>query len=540
MVLVNILLSRVRKPALAGFLMNIFNFVFLFSLVIFYLAILGSNYMWGKTITFKIFSDYLFSINDLVEILPVSKWIFYAAFIALLIVIVLLFILVRPKDVVVPSWLQTVFSDRKKRFRFTVILVALIAAGLVFRKEIMSYKTVMHFAEEPVLEFVFGPMWYPESLDDVYNNKRLKNSLKERECIARVVPMPGNNRPHTTVIVLVDALRNDHLPMYGYERMTTPFLDSLSKAGQLLTVKRAFSTSSGTLIGVAGLFSSKNWEDFGYTGLNLMKFMTKTNHNTYAFLTGHHRTWYGLTTIYKNDCNFFYESATSYSQVDLNDLTTLSKIQNTAIEKNSFIYIHLLSVHALGKKNEQFRKFLPDKIDLGTNKKTALINNYDNGILQVDFFMRKLFEKFKREGLLDNISIYFLADHGNMFGEFGQWNHANSINPIVISIPLLIYDNDLSWYKNKEAATLKDVAPTIADRLGYPIPGCWEGHSFGESLKDFSVKINVENKCELPEATLTQKNGNLTLDMYDETKVLRQKAVLLKDSLNWKIEEIRN
>src|SRR4030095_4419266 len=112
-----------------------------------------------------------------------------------------------------------------------------------------------------------------------------------------------------------------------------------------------------------------------------------TNHNTYAFLTGHHRTWYGLTTIYKNDCNFFYESATSYSQVDLYELPTLSKIQNTAIEKNSFIYIHLLSVHDLGKKNEQFRKFLPDKIDLGTNKKTALINNYDNGILQVDYFM---------------------------------------------------------------------------------------------------------------------------------------------------------
>ena len=130
---------------------------------------------------------------------------------------------------------------------------------------------------------------------------------------------------HTTVVVLVDALRNDHLPMYGYQRMTTPFLDSLSKAGQLLTVKRAFSTSSGTLIGVAGLFSSKNWEDFGYTGLSLMKFMNKTDHKTYAFLTGHHRTWYGLTAIYKNDCNVFYESATSYSEIDLNDLTTLSR-----------------------------------------------------------------------------------------------------------------------------------------------------------------------------------------------------------------------
>jgi len=86
---------------------------------------------------------------------------------------------------------------------------------------------------------------------------------------------------------------------------------------------------------------------------------------------------------------------------------------------------------------------------------------------------------------------------------------------------------------------LKDVAPTIAARLGYSIPACWEGHSLGEPPQDFSIKINIENKCELPEATLTQKSGIFTLDMYDNSKTLRKKAVLLKDSLNWSIEEIR-
>jgi glucan phosphoethanolaminetransferase (alkaline phosphatase superfamily) len=494
--------------------------------------------MWGKTITFKIFSDYLLSINDLIDVLPVKAWIFYTTFIVLFLVILLLFLFVRPKYTALSSTWKNAFNGKKNRYRLVALCLLFIVGGLLSRKQIFSYKTRMHFAEEPVLEFVFGPMWYPESLDDLYTAKRQKNSLKERDCIAGVAPRSSKEQ-HTTVVVLVDALRNDHLPMYGYQRMTTPFLDSLSKAGQLLTVKRAFSTSSGTLIGVAGLFSSKNWEDFGYTGLSLMKFMKKTDHKTYAFLTGHHRTWYGLTAIYKNDCNVFYESATSYSEMDLNDLTTLSKIQNTPIDKNSFIYIHLLSVHELGKKDNQFKKFLPDKIDLGTDKKIALINNYDNGILQVDYFMRQLFEKFKTEGHLANITIYMVADHGHMFGEFGQWNHASSINPLVISVPLLIYDSDLSWYKNTEAATLKDVAPTIADRLGYAIPACWEGHSLGEPLQDFSIKINIENKCELPEATLTQKSGIFTLDMYDNSKALRKKAVLLKDSLNWSIEEIR-
>jgi heptose-I-phosphate ethanolaminephosphotransferase len=396
----------------------------------------------------------------------------------------------------------------------------------------------MHFSEEPILEFVFGPMWYPESLNDLYSSKRQKNSLKERDCINKVAPNTLQKQPHTTVVILIDALRNDHLPMYGYSRMTTPFLDSLSKTGQLLTVKNAFSTSSGTLIGVAGLFSSKNWEDFAYTGLSLMKFMNRTNHKTYAFLTGHHRTWYGLTAIYKNDCHVFYESATSYSEMNLDDLTTLSKIRETSLDKNSFIYIHLLSAHELGKKNDRFKKFLPDKINIGTDKKTALINNYDNGILQADYFISQIFEKFRNDGMLENTTIYILSDHGHMFGEYGQWNHASSINPLVISVPLLIYDSNPDWYKNTEAATLKDVAPTIADRLGYPIPSCWDGHSLGKAAEDFSIKINIENKADLPEADLSFKNGDFTLDMYNDKKKIRKKAILTKDNPNWVMEEI--
>ena len=141
--------------------------------------------------------------------------------------------------------------------------------------------------------------------------------------------------------------------------------------------------------------------------------------------------------------------------------------------------------------------------------------------------------------MLENCSVYIVADHGEMFVEFGHWSHANNINPWVISVPMLIYDNDLSWYKNTETATLKDVAPTLADRLGYPIPSCWQGHSLGKPLQDFSSRINVENKCDFPEGILAAHNGNLTLDILDENKKLKKKAILLKDSVNWRIEEIK-
>jgi len=53
--------------------------------------------MWGKTIAFKIFSDYIFSINDLINVLPIKAWIFYTTFIVLFLIILLVFLFVSPE-----------------------------------------------------------------------------------------------------------------------------------------------------------------------------------------------------------------------------------------------------------------------------------------------------------------------------------------------------------------------------------------------------------------------------------------------------------
>ena len=126
--------------------------------------------MWGKTITFKILSDYIFSINDLIDVLPVKRGYFYTTFIVLFLVILLLFLFVRPKYTALSSSWKNALNG-KNRYRPTALCLLFIVGGLLFRKQIISYKTRMHFSEEPVLEFVFGPMWYPESLDDLYSAK---------------------------------------------------------------------------------------------------------------------------------------------------------------------------------------------------------------------------------------------------------------------------------------------------------------------------------------------------------------------------------
>jgi len=61
-----------------------------------------------------------------------------------------------------------------------------------------------------------------------------------------------SRRPNI-VLVLVDALRADHLGAYGYERNTTPVLDRFARENVLFT--RAVSASNWTPVSIASTFT---------------------------------------------------------------------------------------------------------------------------------------------------------------------------------------------------------------------------------------------------------------------------------------------
>ncbi|RYY99640.1 MAG: hypothetical protein EOO11_04310, partial [Chitinophagaceae bacterium] len=187
-----------------------------------------------------------------------------------------------------------------------------------------------------------------------------------------------------------------------------------------------------------------------------------------------------------------------------------------------FIYVHLLSTHTIGKKHPQYRQFLPDKIGIGTSGRTALINNYDNGIVQADAMVRRLFGKLERDGLLATSTVILLSDHGELFGEGGQWSHGGSVHPGLLSIPLLIWDSNPGWYRNLESATLKDIAPTIVDRLRYPVPACWEGASLGQPARNFRLPVNAVAECDLPYGLLERRDSVFTLDVMGPRRQLKQ------------------
>ena len=66
--------------------------------------------------------------------------------------------------------------------------------------------------------------------------------------------LSGANKGYNVILIILDALRPDHLGCYGYNLKDSPNIDSLARKGVIF--KNAFSQASLTLPSVVSIFTS--------------------------------------------------------------------------------------------------------------------------------------------------------------------------------------------------------------------------------------------------------------------------------------------
>lgn len=276
------------------------------------------------------------------------------------------------------------------------------------------------------------------------------------------------------VIIMVDALRADHLKPYGYHRDTTPFLSNLDADGELISVQTMHSTCSESACGILSVLSGKAYADIRSNSTHLGNILGGNGYTSSFIVTGNH-AWGGLRTMYDAD---FLSDGESRERYSINDdagiIDELRKLNLTMSEPN-FLYFHLYSAHELGLRHRQFNEFEPHQTsfnplaNLFANEEDLHqkeLNDYDNGILQADFFIAQIFAQLEQQGILQNSIVYITSDHGEGFGEHGQYGHTRFLYEEQTRIPLFIYDPMGTQYLNTDYATHIDIAPTILETLG--------------------------------------------------------------------------
>ena len=102
---------------------------------------------------------------------------------------------------------------------------------------------------------------------------------------------------------------------------------------------------------------------------------------------------------------------------------------------------------------------------------------YLRALHETDRALGRLFRLLEQRGLLDSTLIVILGDHGEAFGQHGHMFH-RLLYEEEVRIPLLLVNRRLFHGEvDSVLGGTVDVASTVMDLLGEPLPGEWQGRS---------------------------------------------------------------
>ena len=127
--------------------------------------------------------------------------------------------------------------------------------------------------------------------------------------------------------------------------------------------------------------------------------------------------------------------------------------------------------------------YMPDAIRNVDDFK-MLIDGYDGSIAYVDHHVGQVLDALDELGVLDETAIIVSADHGDSFGEHGQYMDHGMANEAVHNIPMIVRWPGLTQQGHCDRLIYGlDLAPTLCELLGLPTPAGWDGRSFAPALR---------------------------------------------------------
>lgn len=135
------------------------------------------------------------------------------------------------------------------------------------------------------------------------------------------------------------------------------------------------------------------------------------------------------------------------------------------------------------KGYERPMPYMPDSISNRADFK-RLIDGYDASISYADYHVGQVLNALSDAGALDDTAVIVSGDHGDSFGEHGQYMDHGIANAAVHNIPMIVrWPGMPQGLKCDELVYGLDLGPTLCDLLGKRTPTKWDGRSFADAVR---------------------------------------------------------
>lgn len=303
------------------------------------------------------------------------------------------------------------------------------------------------------------------------------------------------------VYVHTDTLRADHLPFWGYDRMTTPGM----AAREWVQIDGIYGGSSWTVPSTSALLTANPPDVNGLTELNEdagdaylpLNVPTVAQHlQGLGWATGDFsgNVWVAERTdmvLGFDIVNHTEKTNTAYNLLTLVD-SALPWVDSVPAEQPFFLFIQPMDMHEPywvdpadrgfwgeapvpwdldemnhDNQNEEIRQaFRAD--EAGATQ--ALVDVYDEELMGLDRGVEALMTGLEARGLLDHTLFVFGADHGETLNDAGDstYGHSRWLREELVKNPYLLHYPGMEPGVVPCVAPNMDLMPTFLEALGVP------------------------------------------------------------------------
>jgi len=291
-----------------------------------------------------------------------------------------------------------------------------------------------------------------------------------------VGPYPGA----PVVLISIDTLRADHLPVYGYSAVATPAIDALARDG--VVFDNAYSAIPLTLPSHSTMLTGLLPPNHGVRDNTGYTLDTKRHPDLPLLLkaAGYATGGFVSTFVLRPDTGIAAGFDAYDGVLEYDKGASLDTAQRTGAETRKvatawlrahaqapfFIFFHLYEPHTPWTPPEPFKSRYPEM-------------PYDGEIASADAEVGAFLDELKSLGVYERALILLVGDHGEGLGEHGEGHHGVMLYRSTLHVPIIVKlpNEARAGTRVADPVGLADVAPTVVSLAGLESDAKFDGRS---------------------------------------------------------------